>query len=262
MKVALVNDTLDNRPDAHFGCKLVHETYLEQFERVGIELVQTVHWLQKHFSIRDDVDLVVVNGEGSIHHRRRPELVNIANTHPAVLINAVWDSNPPYDALRKFKYVAVRESLSQRAIPVQADVVPDIIFASKRLTSFEKGQPVEDIGVSDNVLNQNRGGDGGFSVLAEPDDYLKELTSYKRLCVGRFHTLIAAAVLGIPCSAWPSNTHKNLGLMTDMGVPQHHYETKKEALENVPTELDPKIPEFVKDSKVRIEQMFDRIAEL
>lgn len=103
-----------------------------------------------------EVDLVVVNGEGSIHHGRCNHLLEIATRFPAVLVNAVYQSNPRNDALGQFLYRSTRESLSASEIQnagYSCEVTPDVIFASMQLRSFVKPAPAEELGVTTASLN-------------------------------------------------------------------------------------------------------------
>jgi len=134
--VALINDT--SLFENHFGCTLVAQAFREQFSRVGVELKYAFpreFSLDKIGSYLDEVDLVVVNGEGSIHHGRRMHLVSVADHYPAVLVNAVYQSNPHSESLGRFLYRATRESLSAAEIQkagFQCDCVQ--IFVLPRLS--------------------------------------------------------------------------------------------------------------------------------
>ncbi len=262
MKAAIVNDT--TKP--HFGCQLVMQTFREQLDRVGIELIGTVPNTTKTFDdipFLDRADLVIVNGEGTIHHKKGRHLVELAARYPAVLINCVYQEAPLRPEMKKFKYVAARESLSAAALRehgVPAEVVPDVIFSSKALSSYHRPEPQHDLGFSDNVTDV----ECGFSAmvgLGQVTDYLDKLSSYKRLCLGRFHSVVAASVLGIPFSAWPSNTHKTEGLMQDMGISHLFAKTQAEAAALAPETLPPEVPAFVREANVKINRMFERLHE-
>ena len=173
---------------------------------------------------------------------------------------------------------------------LDVDVNPDVIFTSSLLNSFPKNnyasilsdsdffsRPthsknsiksilkrfkgssdcVNAIGITDNVLNPNI----GFSPkTGSPSVYLAKLCSYSRLCIGRFHAAIAALVLEIPFSAWPSNTKKIDYLMQDLDLAEYFYPTFELALNNCPSsfplEVRPKVLEYQK----QINAMFDKIA--
>ena len=208
--------------------------------------------------------LVIVNGEGSIHHDRNMHLVEIAAHHKAVLVNSVWAENSPYRALRKFRYVAVREGRSAAAMAaagVDAEVVPDLLFASPRVRRYREKRPEQRVetAITDNVLDRES---GRAPFVACAEDYLDWLASARWACCGRFHAAVASAVMGIPFNTWESNTHKTLGLMEDLGVPDRHFPTQREALDAGPLEVASSVEQYVKRAPQRIEAMFARIAAL
>lgn len=261
LRVVLINDT--NGP--HAGCQLVSAAYHEQFLRVGLELLGTVHKSQRKIDQYPEfvrqADLLVVNGEGSIHHGKRLELVEVATRFPSVLLNCVFEANPPLETLKSFRFIAARESLSAAELSAQGvavEVIPDVILTSSQLRDFPRGIPTEDLGITDNVLDTGAGfpalvGDGQAAA------YLQELTRYRRLCAGRFHAALMAASLGIPFSAWASNTHKTLGLLRDMGIEHLYAETQAEALALAPDILDDSVARYVDAGRRRVDQLFENI---
>lgn len=238
----------------HFGCTLVMETFREQLARVGLDETLTP----------DDADLVIVNGEGSLHHGRRQDLLDWPARKPSVFVNAVYDTNPEYPQMREFRYVAVRESLSAAALReqgVECDIVPDVVLTSSRLRWLtEMRQFVKPSGVllTDNVLS----GAAGESACAEPTEYVKNLARHERAVCGRFHAALACAVLGVPFSTWDSNTHKIEGLMIDAGVPELHAADQETAIALCPDVMSASVAEYVRDGRERVDSMFEKIAEL
>ncbi len=128
IRAALINDTRENR---HFGCERVVSAIESLCVRHGICITERVSVLE---SWRDDpariqrieeLDLVLINGEGTIHHDRPAgvELVE-AGVHfrgrgvPVALINTTWYANRPHLAaeIATFDLVAVRESKSHREL--------------------------------------------------------------------------------------------------------------------------------------------------
>jgi hypothetical protein len=272
--VAFINDTSINLP--HFGCQLVCQTFREQFARTGLELKVT---LGRNFNPDDhaealsSVDLLVINGEGSLHHDRHRHLIDLAERYPAVLMNCVYQDNSPHPGLSKFLYISARESASAAAITEaggHAVVVPDALFASSFLRSFQKPAPTDELGETDNVVRQYfhlgplkiRRKIGFSTRCPTVAGYLEKLCSYRRLCIGRFHAAIAASVLEIPFSTWDSNTWKTRALMSDMGVPHLHFSNRTAALAAVPGEFPVEIRKFASEAPARIEAAFDRIARI
>ena len=280
-KVVLINDT--SLYQAHFGCQLVCQTFREQFARVGLELSLS---LPKKFdenayaSQLSAASLLVINGEGSIHHGKHLHLIRLASKYPTVLVNCVYQQNPEMPELRNLLYIAARESLSANELRnqgVNCEVVPDVIFASSMLRAFPKPMATRDVGITDNVVDEGKKGwldrikdQLGVrskdvecpSVRIPISRYLKWMCSHRRLCIGRFHGVVAASVLGIPFSSWDSNTWKTRGLMADMGVAHLHYPTFMDAKENVPREFNPLIGDFSERAETRVKMMFDHIYDI
>jgi hypothetical protein len=270
--IAFINDT--SMMESHFGCNLVCQTFREQFARTGLNLKLS---LPREFKIADyeerldQVDLLVINGEGSIHHNKRRHLVELADRFPAVLVNCVYEKNDPHPALNKFLYIATRESASCEEINChggRAVIVPDALFASSFLWSFPKPDPKKDFGITDNVA-KNYWSFGpvklklerGFSIdRPKVSDYLKKLCSYRKLCIGRFHAAVACSVLEVPFATWDSNTWKTRAMMEDMGVPQFHFASFEKARAGVPDVFPEKIRSFALEARSRVADMFDQIA--
>jgi len=251
MKVAIVNDTSSNN---HFGCKLVMDVFRDVFKKRGVRITGTipvgVHWARDRHSL-ETANLVVVNGEGSIHDGKYEELIKIAGCYPSVLVNTSFQNMPSAENLGKFKYISVRESFSQRDMSghgVVPEIVPDLIFAA----DLPRPNPVYDRVSMDSVL----GGEGISPSRCNP---LEKIGKARSLCTGRFHGACMALKWGMPFSAYPSNTHKTLGMMTDAGCPHLYFETQEEAEENIQP-FDGS--EYVANARIKIEKMFDRICDL
>ncbi len=219
------------------------------------------------------MDLVVINGEGSIHHDKHRHLLDLADRFPCVLVNCVYEKNSPHPALAKFKYISARESASTEAVNHaggQCVTVPDAMFASSFLRSFQKPKPSEEEGSTDSVVRQYlnvgplkvRWKIGFTTRYPTVSGYLTKLSSYQRLCIGRFHAAVASSVLEIPFSTWDSNTWKTRAMMADMGVAHLHFETFKEAKANIPSDFSPEIRRFATEARLRVESMFDQVAQI
>ena len=274
-KIVFIGDTSLGSP--HFGCQLVGQTFREQFSRTGVDLIACLPYDFYNYhgfnKILKNADLLVINGEGSIHHGRFHHLIKLASEYPSTLVNCVYQENPIWPELKDFLYISTRESYSANEINsqgVKCQVVPDVLFASSLLHSFVHHEPIKDFGFTDNAqkttyklgpfkLRLRLGRSPKQKTVA---DYLNFLCQHKRMCIGRFHAVIAASVLGIPFSTWDSNTWKMRGLMQDMGLSHLHFNNRDEAMKAVPSDYDPKISEFVEQAKVNIETMFDTLARI
>jgi hypothetical protein len=273
-KVFLLDDTyLHHR---HFGCELVSSTFREQFARVGLELIGSapnVFPEAKYTEKMQSADLIVLNAEGSIHHNRNAHLLQIAAKYPTVMVNGVFEDNEDIASLlENFLFISCRESLSAtyiRDLGFPSVVTPDVIFSSMALRSYTKEAPTKDLGLTDSVRsNKTRIGpftrkrEYGFTAERSFVDYLEEFASYRRLCIGRFHGVVAAAVLGIPFSSWDSNTWKIRGLMKDMNVEHLHFASQEEAVMHAPEVMPRSVEEFAREGVTRIDRMFNHIAEI
>lgn len=261
--VVLINDTSLYAP--HFGCQLVGQTIREQFARTGLSLIAAFPRKLNMEVARpylDRADLVIVNAEGTFHNGRHSELLNLALRWPCVLVNGVFQNNGRQPALSKFLYISMRESLSAwevRKQKVRCQVVPDLLFASSMLRATPEVERDVEFGISDNVVNHM----SGFQPQSElAHQVISKIARCKKLCAGRFHAAVAAAVLRVPFSTWDSNTWKTEGLMLDMGVQHLHFKSQLESINNLPEVVDPRIEDYVDGAQERIRGMFDTLARI
>ncbi len=159
----ILNDT---RVDHHHGCTRVMEAVESLLVANGCHVVGRVpahvDW-QSHpqfLAIQNDVRLVVVNGEGTLHHdrpagRRLLEVGAWARSQgiPAVLVNAGWEANGAemLAKLEDFTLVAVRDSRSTKQLHeagIHCITVPDL---SLYLPYQSKGGCRKGIGLTDSV---------------------------------------------------------------------------------------------------------------
>jgi polysaccharide pyruvyl transferase WcaK-like protein len=163
--VVVINDT---RVDRHHGCTRVMRTLESGLARAGMEVIARApahaDW-RTDSTVRDAMGraaLVVVNGEGTLHHDRpagRALLAVGAEAKalglPSALINASWDSNGPAfsAALADFTLVSARESRSAHQMAkagVTARVVPDLsLFETVEPAPFRDG-----VGFTDSVVRE------------------------------------------------------------------------------------------------------------
>jgi hypothetical protein len=267
-RIVLFNDTSLLEP--HFGPHLVVQTIREQLAKRDIEIIGALHrdaLPQDNRQLLTRADLVLINGEGSIHHGRCGHLVEVARDYPAALINCVYQENPPNDALSHFRYIAARESLSARHLiecgARDVEVVPDLMFASSLLTGWVRGEATIDIGLTDNVVNCEA---GHKPFVNDPADYLRWLSQHRRIVCGRYHAAVACCVLGIPFSCWPSNTWKIEGMLQDLGLPHLHFKSQQEAVQSCPVSFIPewkeRIDSYVRGAQTKIASLFERLARL
>jgi len=205
-----------------------------------------------------DIDLCIVNGEGTTHHGNGISMVGWAvdNYPRTILVNAVWQDNPVHSWFKKLEYVSMRESMSADQFPGECDVIPDIAFASSTLMNYKREGVSQGVGLGDSVVGNSR---KKICAIQRPLEYLDEIGQYDRLVLGRHHGVMAAASIGIPWSAYPSNTHKIQGMMRDMGVEDRYYQTMEEAQQNIPDKLPQSVEEYVKSGRKKITELFDSL---
>jgi hypothetical protein len=267
MRVVLYNDTA--LINTHFGPQLVVQTVREQFAKHGVELIGSLHRdarPQDNRALLSRADLVIVNGEGSVHHGKCGHLIDLANEYPAALINCVYQDNSPNEGLPKFRLIAARESRSARHLlecgAIEVQVVPDLMFGSTILREFVPDEPVFDLGMTDNVTNRES---GHPPFVSDATDYLRWLSQHRRMVCGRYHAAVACGVLGIPFTCWPSNTWKIEGMLDDIGLPELLCQTQQEAVENCPVSFDAeskeKIGRYIAAAQIKIDSLFAQLVE-
>ncbi len=248
MKVVLLNDTSDNR---HFGCELVGAAYRTLLEERDIELIGVQYRkLVLDRTLCDRADLVIVNGEGSIHDGGYSNLLEIGDEYPAVLLNCSIQ-NQHLGNIRQFQIVTARESMSAEYI--DSEIIPDLIYTHQFRATKGSGSFLSD---SSTRLSNTR------TLHVRAPEFVQALLGSKTACLGRFHAIAIAAMANIPFSAYPANTWKNQGVMFDMGASENYFGTVEEAQDKIPTETLESIQTYVEDAPKKISGLFDRIAEL
>lgn len=155
MKAIFVNDT---RSEMHYGCKLVVENLTRFLAESGV-IVQQYIGLEQRRQVRlllesgiDAVDLVVINGEGTLHSDRQAAydildaaVVAVERGKPFILLNSTWRKNSSQlaERLRGAFFVGVREypsMLELKAADIAASVLPDAVFLTTGLSLYESGK--------------------------------------------------------------------------------------------------------------------------
>lgn len=215
MKVVLYNDTTHAFNRTHFGCQLVMRSFQGHFQMVGLELIGTIplddaRAGEVNHSLMREADLIVVNGEGSLHHNRRNDLLQVAKQYPAVLVNTVFDSNDT-DGLHDFKMIATRESRSCDAVASVTGLcrnVPDVICAGFSPMPMGKGT----------VKIMHNGAGGAIDTMQQPEAVCAAIRGAEAVETESFHAACIAARMGRMLKVLPANTHKNHGLCDDLGL--------------------------------------------
>lgn len=161
----LVNDT---RYDNHHGSLMVVRNLQQAMQKRGWHCVGSLavsssarHLANNRKSLQQ-AQLVVVNGEGSLHHdsRNATRLLAICRelqkTHPVALINTVWQENDLEKwrpVLQNFCGIYTRDKRSQQALTdagVRANYAPDLTFYD--YPQFPQ-KPTKQFGCTDSVIN-------------------------------------------------------------------------------------------------------------
>lgn len=160
LRAALVHTTSQL---GHHGCTLVCRQIDLLSANAGIQICS---WLPLFFAENavdwSRYDLVIVNGEGSLHHdrkaaRRMAELSGFfeAQKIPAYLINTVYQDNSSQTGagISRYRRVFVRDSISRgevEAAGVHANVVPDLSLS----WSPSVGRKATQIAISDSTSHE------------------------------------------------------------------------------------------------------------
>ena len=215
----------------HCGCAAVWEVLRRAVSANGCEITAD-----------GDYDVLVMNGEGSMHHgrptfhRKMQEIeAALALGKQAYLVNSVWDSNPSdYDhVLRRLSGISVREAASARDLEdrhgVKARICLDFSYF-REVPALTDGGNVPSLEYVTDYLDpaignfapmpdELRAGRQLFTLSSLGwDDAVTTLRAGKLLVTGRHHAVYAACRARRPFAAIEGNSHKITGLILSSGV--------------------------------------------
>lgn len=261
MKTIILNDT--RRAPNHLGCVTVMSNLLHLAGSKGLEVFRTftrvdVAESPEFLSALEAAEVVIVNGEGTMHHDApgaKALARAVAAAHRAgkrtALLNAVWQDNvETVSCLEHFDFVQVRDSYSLDQIRLagrsDALLAPDFSFYQGsdsaadiptriRSTYVERGLVVDSIipHVSARMYDYAARHRLPFFVMSSwagkaPMERhpigrseflaLQTLRRAPFILSGRFHAVCLAMKHGIPFVALSSNTHKIEALLEDAGL--------------------------------------------
>ncbi len=260
-KVLLLNNT--SRDIGHLGSQLVMQNISSLCRANNLEIIAS---LKNQYAYKDKgfknlieaSDLLLLNGEGTMHHDKATAVALIESVKlyksfnkPCFLINSVWqDNNLLNDSLSLFDAIFVRENRSREQILLQgknATVIPDMIFNTvvpwQQLEKKEKKQVI----VVDSVLPQKRSylirlakalkcpywymGNSrknafdGLKLRIFKSLYpcqnitaIEQFNTVQLLISGRFHAVCLAILTHTPFMFIPSNTFKIESMLADVGL--------------------------------------------
>jgi exopolysaccharide biosynthesis predicted pyruvyltransferase EpsI len=293
----LINDT--SKEEYHIGCVTVINNIRQLCHSHNIKLIKTYsrnELLTGKFSdikkTLQDQEIIIVNGEGSLHHHPRTNtkwLLKLLNIMPhnkkMVLINTLWQDMEKlvdYDKqLDKFNFISVRETLSYNSLlsmypkPEKLIITPDLIFATE-IPNFAEGYGDS---VIHDIRNQLKEYDNYFPLsfisrgsyfnpkeltIPSLQGYLKWLKSLEFHVTGRFHGVCLSSLMNIPFLAFPSNSHKIEGILGDMYC-SNLLITSLDDIENkkpLAKELIVKAHNYAIEARPKIDELFRRISQL
>lgn len=223
-----------NHSNVHAGCRAVWQVLRERVERAGAKIVEL------------EFDLLIVNGEGSMHHgsttcrRKMSELENALDANRrASLVNTVWQANPSaFDhVLVRLQEVTCREILSQKDLRINHNIGSSTALDLSYFCDVNLPEltPVDFAGASvitdffspefNNFVSPTAGPLAMFSKCdlnyGNWATLVQSLRTAGVLITGRHHAVYAACRARTPFLALTGNTHKIEGLIrsADADIP-------------------------------------------
>src|SRR6056300_1317993 len=257
-KAVVLNDT----NDYHHGCRKVMEYLHTDLIMNGYEIISSS---RRSYEFLEECDLLVLNGEGTMHHDKPipHELLSMLKKAKksgakTAMINSVWQSMTIDDEMKDVlsdTYISVREVKSQYAmyetIGRQVDLHLDLsYFVDVPTQNFEH----KDLVIGKFFMQQDYRPEN-ISVLdifkTEWNECVNTLRNTDWFVTGRHHELYAACKSRCPSTVLSGNTWKNEGLFETAGV-------------DIPCGagnlLHDKIPNFIdecKEKKEEYKKLFD-----
>ncbi|MGM0608397.1 MAG: polysaccharide pyruvyl transferase family protein [Candidatus Muiribacteriota bacterium] len=259
-KVAIINDTRNHSCfgfKSHYGCELVMKNLIKLLNTNHIMPVTLLpikkNWKKNLNLIPNDIDGIIINGEGTIHDNKRlinskPNLLSELGPYsknvlkkPCFLINSSLYNNTEliYNNLKDFTKIFVRESASQKILTsfnIPSEVAPDLSMAynnnpsgSKRNGSIVTDSVVKKIKIAlKNYARKNNFPflkktyfntslfSNFFKALNSSEEFLKLISAKELVITGRFHTVTMCILTNTPFIALESNTPKISFLLNDV----------------------------------------------
>ncbi|MDH3868461.1 MAG: polysaccharide pyruvyl transferase family protein [Desulfuromonadales bacterium] len=222
---------LGDHSKLHCGCKAVIDALEKTSRDRGWEVVGSYQ----------PYDVLIVNGEGSMHNSRKTFLKKMSVLQkavdsgiPAFLLNTVWQNNShEYDqTLQKLAGITVREELSQRELLGKHKVTAELVIDASYFAPIDNtaevinfhGSPIK----TDFYYPDSQSWAQDLD-LFETIPYISldniswsslvlSLKTSAYLITGRHHAIYAACKAGVPFVCSTSNTHKITGLISSSGA--------------------------------------------
>jgi hypothetical protein len=221
---------LGDHSNYHSGCQAVIQYLRKTLASAG------------NFTNGEDYDILIVNGEGSMHHNR-PDFLKkmkalqraIFRSKTACLVNTVWQSNSTrFDhVLKSLRAISVREQLSHDDLLRRHNIRPLIRLDTSYWAEIDESASSRNfdfqIVVGDYYSRRRK--DFAPIMFRNSEKYpraglkkmswssiVKGLRTASLLVTGRHHGVFAACRARIPFVAIRGNTHKIEGLIKTSGL--------------------------------------------
>lgn len=255
MRVLLLNDTTNN---FHLGCAAVANAirrFIFGFDGIELRAIfnrelrcndlwqlppATETWLVDNLRW---CDMLIVNGEGSLHHSRSPEIVRAIEIAaeeqiPFSVVNTILEDYPNIlPLLARAELVTLRDEASfvfARSAGLPAERCADAaLFAS--FSSLASAIPGTETGVTDwhpmapkiagRVSVEHLAAGARFFPFHRPDanwvwpEVVQDLGRFRHIVCGRYHGALFSLLAGRPITLLPSNSRKMRQLLVDLSIP-------------------------------------------
>lgn len=228
MNILILNDT----SKYHSGSFQVINFLKAQFKNHNVIFTK-----KARESYLKDIDLLIINGEGTMHDdaKKAKSMIDLAITAKQTyntklfLLNSVWQRNSPEltEKLKYFDYIGVREILSKieinRVINNEVHVHLDLSFYNEvPWEVFDQKNVVAGNFYTDGKNTQlikNIGEDSTIDIFNESWNTIVNKLRYSKILVtGRHHEMYAACKAKCPFIVLEGNTHKNSGLFKTFNI--------------------------------------------
>ena len=238
VSVGILNET--NVDNGHFGCIRVMDCIYDRLQergiRVSVAVPSGLDWRSEaeYVTGLSSSNLILVNGEGTLHHGRRKGrwLLEIAEAEelvgiPKVLVNAVWQGNPADwgKLLRQFDLVTTRDSWSaneaSESIGRDVEWLPDLSVFSPVASSSTQAR--SGIIIGDSASNaasialaelgkslENAGRDVVLAPVVTKDHGTHRQTGWRRLRLKLRNWRLHSAQRGLSSVSFNTNVEEYL----------------------------------------------------
>ena len=223
----------------------------------------------------NDYDVLVINGEGSMHHRaptyfkKMEEARYAASTgRPFHLVNTIWQSNGAAEAglLGQARLIVVREILSQQALASEAGVFSEIkldfsffepLDMDAEFKDFEGKEIATDFYSTEfqDFVRPTTAFLSKFPFISMKkmgwSNFVRSLSTASLLITGRHHAVYAACRARTPFVALRGNSHKIEGIVATAGIEIPICEHPRELMSTI---------EWARSNKEAYSDLFDWMA--